>query len=326
LDSSAAAAVDETLATSRSASLNSASLNSASLNSASLNSAAANNAAGNSAEYPSPFLKWAGGKRQSLPLILAHLPSRFNRYFEPMVGAGALYFALKGLGLARGSSLIGDINPELINVYQVIKKKLEYLIPLLDQHQRKHSSRYFYKLRSADRDPGFWSWSSVERAARFIYLNKTCFNGLYRVNSRGEFNVPYGDYKRPSIFNERNLRLCHAALGDTQIEVGGFEALASCAQRDDLVYFDPPYEPLSRSSNFTSYAKEGFNSNDQIRLAEVFIELDRLGVKVLASNSSAALIYELYRGFNIQEVSVGRAINSKGSKRGKVKELLISNY
>jgi len=273
-----------------------------------------------------PFLKWAGGKRQSVPFLQQHLPSRFNRYIEPMVGAGALFFSLTESERLQGEMIIADINPELINVYRVIRDKLPKLIALLKKHKEKHSKRYFSLVRAVDRDPAFWTWNDVERAARFIYLNKTCFNGLYRVNSRGEFNVPFGDYSNPAICDEANLTNCSRVLKQTKIELGSFENIAALAKPGDLVYFDPPYEPLTKTSNFTQYARDGFGTADQIKLAEVFAELDRRGVRVMLSNSSAQLVFDLYANYKIVEIAVGRAINSKGAQRGKVKELLVKNF
>ena len=273
-----------------------------------------------------PFLKWAGGKRQSLPQLLANMPRSFKTYYEPMLGAGALFFGLYDQTLEPRKAVLADINHDLVNTYEVVRSKLDKLIPLLKQHAAKHSRTYYYRLRMADRDSAFWTWSDVERAARFIYLNKTCYNGLYRVNSRDEFNVPFGDYKQPSILDEETLRNCSHALQQTTLLRGSFEQVVEDAKRGDFVYFDPPYEPLNQTSNFTQYAHGGFSSTDQTRLAETYRELNRRGVHVMLSNSSAPLIHKLYHGFEIVEVSVARAINSKAERRGKVTELLVKNY
>lgn len=299
---------------------------------------AQNNCAESLAEQPEatgdpegcrPFLKWAGGKSRLLHELRSRLPEQFRNYFEPFVGGGALYFGVAPLEHPRSESanreaVLSDINNELINAYRVVQQQLEEL--LIDLRRHTHTSRYFYHLRNADRDPGYWTWSPVERASRLIYLNRTCFNGLYRVNSRGEFNVPFGDYKNPTIVDEKNLRACSARLQGVSLRLQSFEKVVEDAQQGDFVYFDPPYVPLSATSHFTGYTKEGFSDDVQLRLRDVCIALDRKGVKVMVSNSSAPLIHDLYRDFRIEIVYAPRAINSKGDKRGRIEEVIVRNY
>lgn len=267
-----------------------------------------------------PFLKWAGGKRQLLPHLLQRVPHLHEgRYHEPFVGGGALFFALCGTGrLGRKGARLADVNPELINCYLVVRDQVEALIRLLLLHQNEES--YYYRIRALDPrtlDP-------VQRAARLIYLNKTCFNGLFRENSRGIFNVPFGRYAKPRVCAADDLRAASAALRGVAIELSPFEAVGRCARRGDTVYFDPPYMPVSATSSFTGYSAGGFDEDAQIRLALLAASLAERGVNVLLSNSVAPLIQQLYQGFQIEEVQASRAINSRSDRRGKVSELLIS--
>ncbi|MGB7416719.1 MAG: DNA adenine methylase, partial [Thermosynechococcaceae cyanobacterium] len=232
-----------------------------------------------------PFLKWAGGKKQLLPELLPRIPQTFDRYFEPFIGGGALFFALQ-----PEQAILSDINPDLINVYQVIQSDVESLIQDLKQH--RHEKDYFYKLRSVDRTKTYKSWSPVRKASRLIYLNKTCFNGLFRVNSKGQFNTPFGSYKNPTIVDEANLRACSTALQTTQICLRSFERIFEDAKAEDFVYFDPPYIPLSTTASFTGYSKSGFNMEMQIKLRDVCLALHKRGTKFMVSNSSAPLIFE----------------------------------
>ena len=269
-----------------------------------------------------PFVKWVGGKRSLLDELMARMPSDFNHYYEPFLGGGALFFALRSItGGGRNKRCLSDINRDLITAYQVIQRDADPLIAKLRQHAQKHSRAYYYDTRKQHhlQDP-------IERAARFIYLNKTCFNGLWRVNSKGEFNVPISSAKKPGICQEDNLRACHIALQDVDIRVQDFRKTA--AGKDDFVYFDPPYHPLNATSSFTSYAKNGFTPQDQTALRDLCLALHRQDVKLMLSNSDTAFIRQLYDNaiFAIATVQAPRMVNRDADKRGAVNELLITNY
>ncbi|MBY9007122.1 MAG: DNA adenine methylase [Candidatus Lokiarchaeota archaeon] len=268
---------------------------------------------------PCPFLKWAGGKRQLLSQIDPFLPKDFEYYIEPFVGGGALFFYL----LPKKAVLI-DNNPFLINTYQVIKENIEELIELLRNH--KNIEDYYYKIRNADRKPDFKNWSDVKKVSRIIFLNRCCYNGLYRVNSKGYFNVPFGKYKNPNFCNEVNLRAVHEILQNVEIIHDSFERCLDFADEETFLYFDPPYSPLSKTANFTSYTKENFNREDQIKLKISIDKLTECGCKVMLSNSSNEFILNLYEEYSIKEVRAKRMINSNALKRGEVKEVLILNY
>ena len=270
-------------------------------------------------ENPHPFLKWAGGKRQLLSQIDLYIPKSFNRYIEPFVGGGALFFYL-----LPKNAILNDINQDLINTYRVIKENVSELITSLKKH--KNEEEYFYKIRSVDRNlDEFKTWSDVEKASRIIYLNRCCYNGLYRVNSKGYFNAPFGKYKNPKICNEENLKLVHKVLKDVKLMNISFELCLNYAKKDDFIYFDPPYVPISESANFTSYTKSSFKKEDQIKLFNVFKELDQKGCKLLLSNSYNEFILKLYKNYQINIVYAKRAINSNPDKRGEIKEILIIN-
>ncbi|MBW4648184.1 MAG: DNA adenine methylase [Kastovskya adunca ATA6-11-RM4] len=270
---------------------------------------------------PRPFLKWAGGKSQLIPQYRRYFPKDFQTYYEPFLGGGAIFFAL-----CSKSAILTDINSELINAYLCVRDKVEPLINLLKVHQDRHDPEYYYEIRS-DKTRGNYLSPNVERAARLIYLNKTCFNGLYRENSKGEFNVPIGKYKNPKICNPDLLYAVSLALQNTQILVRPFEGVLSDAQgSDDFVYFDPPYQPLSPTSNFTAYSRSAFSQDDQMRLKEVFTKLAKRGVKVMLSNSDVPFIRELYSDFSIHTISASRSINSNASKRGRITEVLVTSY
>jgi len=268
-----------------------------------------------------PIVKWAGGKRQLLPVIEQNLPKTFARYFEPFVGGGAVLFHLQ-----PENALVNDVNEELINLYRVIKENIDALIETLKNH--KNEEAWFYEVRNQDRDNAYRRKSSVERAARIHYLNKTCYNGLYRVNSAGQFNAPFGRYKNPNIVNEKNLRAVHHYLNTNKIEILNidFSAALKPAQKGDFVYLDPPYDPVSESANFTGYSKMGFGRPEQERLKKTCDDLHKRGVHFLLSNSATAFIKELYTSYDIQIVRAKRAVNSKGDKRGEVEEVLVKNY
>jgi DNA adenine methylase len=264
---------------------------------------------------PGPFLKWAGGKSQLLPVFDRYIPPKFGRYFEPFVGGGAVFFHL-----LPPYAMLSDLNEELINCYQVIRNDVENLIKTLQTHRNEPD--YFYDVRT-------WSVADltvVERAARLIFLNKTCFNGLYRVNSRGQFNVPFGKYKSPRICDADNLRAVSLSLANTEINCQSFEQIVHQAQKGDFIYFDPPYQPLSKTANFTGYTKNAFRSEDQERLALTFRKLSRRGCYVMLSNSDSEYVRDLYSKFHIEVVKAHRAINCKGDRRGVINELLIMNY
>ena len=270
-----------------------------------------------------PFLKWAGGKRQLLSTIKKFIP-HFSEYYEPFIGAGAVLLVLQPF-----ESTINDTNSELVNCYRVIKDSPQKLLELCYQHKEKNSKEYYYQLREQDRRDDFADRSSVERAARIIYLNKTGFNGLFRVNQKGQFNVPYGNYVNPTIADPEVIQAVSSYLnqGNVRILCGDFEQAVVKAKPGAFIYFDPPYHPLSKTSSFTSYSLNRFGETEQIRLKKLCDNLDDKGCKILLSNSSAPLIRDLYSDsrYQIEEVSASRSINSVSSKRGKIKELLIHN-
>lgn len=271
-----------------------------------------------------PFLKWAGGKRQLIPVIKQYVPREYSQYYEPFIGAGAVLFSLQ-----PAESVINDTNSELINCYEVIRDHPDELLDLCVQHEKNNSKEYYYELRSQDRRDEFKKLSSVERAARIIYLNKTCFNGLFRVNSQGQFNVPYGDYVNPTIADPAIIKAVSAFLNQRSVRIcqGDFSEVVSTAEKGNFVYFDPPYHPISDTSSFTKYSRNGFDSLEQERLKLLCDNLSDRGCQVLVSNSNAPLIRELYSDFRyeIVEIKASRSINSVGAKRGKIGELLIYN-
>jgi DNA adenine methylase len=268
---------------------------------------------------PKPFLKWVGGKTQLLPELSTRIPCHIDNYFEPFIGGGAFFFYLQ-----PPIATIVDINEELINTYKVIKEQPEELIEDLKKHI--YNPEYYYQIRNIDRSSEYKFWSDVERASRLIYLNKTCFNGLYRVNSKGQFNTPIGKYKNPKIVDETNLKVCSRVLQNTQIIHGSFLEIERLVNSDDFVYFDPPYAPLNATSNFTGYNQHGFDESMQLILRDLCLRLDAKNVKFMLSNSNTPLILDLYRDFKIDFVYATRAINSKAEKRGKIPEVIVTNY
>jgi len=273
-----------------------------------------------------PFVKWAGGKAQLLKRFEPYFPSpaRFCRYFEPFVGGGAVFFYLWSTGRLSDQTFLFDINDELINAYQVVRDRADELIALLAVHQVRHSRDYYYQIRKLDRRSA--NLNAVERAARTIYLNRTCYNGLYRVNSRGQFNVPMGRYKNPGIAREATLRAASAALQGANVETRGFDTVVELARPGDFYYFDPPYDPVSRTAGFTGYTAGSFRNEDQRRLATVYGELSRKGCLCMLSNSCTPFILELYREFRLEIIQAGRPINSKAGGRGAIKEVVVLNY
>ncbi len=268
-----------------------------------------------------PFVKWVGGKRQLLPAINNLLPTKYTTYYEPFVGGGAVLFYIQ-----PKKAVINDFNSELINVYNVIKNNPNELISDLKTHINE--PEYYYHLRALDRRKDYSKLSSIKKASRIIYLNKTCYNGLYRVNNSGEFNSPFGRYKNPNIINETTIKAVNKYLNNNKITILNvdFENALEGIKKGAFVYFDPPYEPVSKSSNFTGYIQGGFNLFDQIRLRDLCIDLDSKGIKFLLSNSATPLIKDLYNNFNIKYVKAIRSINSNAKKRGEIDELLIRNY
>ena len=270
-----------------------------------------------------PFLKWVGGKRQLLSVLSELMPSEnVSSYCEPFVGGGAMLFHLQ-----PDTAYVNDINSELINVYAVIMQNVDELINELSNFENNRET--FYDVRSWDRDKNkYASLSDVQKAARIIFLNKTCFNGLYRVNNAGEFNVPFGYYRNPNIINEPVLRAVNNYLNSADVHLSSLDYSEILAELDrkTFVYLDPPYDPVSDSANFTGYSRGGFSRDEQIRLRESCDELSRRGIKFMLSNSATDFIIEQYYGYNIVFVKAKRAVNSAGDKRGEVDEVVIRNY
>lgn len=270
---------------------------------------------------PKPFLKWAGGKTQLADDILQRMPVSFNTYFEPFVGSGAIFFRLYREKKIR-HAVLSDINAELIDTYKAIRDCVDEVIEYLSCFP--HEKSFYYELRA--KDP--WSLNLPERAARMIYLNKTGYNGLYRVNRQGKFNVPFGKYKSPKYLDEENLKTVSNALQKVELVCASFDIVLQKSNPGDWIYFDPPYVPLSQTANFTSYYSNGFNLRDQERLRDICIELTKKNVYVTLSNSDTSITTNLFSHpfFSKDIVYSNRAINCNGSKRGKITELIIANY
>ncbi|MFH1890782.1 MAG: DNA adenine methylase [Candidatus Kuenenbacteria bacterium] len=276
-------------------------------------------------EKPKPFVKWVGGKRQLLKQFRdlgLYPPENFdpitNTYFEPFVGGGAVFF-----DLLPETAYLSDLNNELVVTYNVIKNDVENLIKSLKKH--KLDKEYFLKIRAQKPE----KLSDLNTASRFIYLNRTCFNGMYRVNSKGGFNVPFGKYTNPLICDESNLRKASKALKNVEIKKQDYKEVLKKAKKGDFIYFDPPYYPISKTASFTSYTSESFLDKEQIELRDTFVELHKRGCFVMLSNSDTPLINKIYsepKGLRITKVQAGRAINSDASKRGKITEVLVTNY
>lgn len=271
-----------------------------------------------------PVLKWVGGKRQLFETFKPLFPKQISKltYCEPFLGGGAIFF-----GLQPKKAYINDINKDLINVYAVIRDDVENLIEVLSTF--RNESDFFYAVRDLDRDKEIFSrLSDVERAARILYLNKTCFNGLYRVNNAGEFNSPFGSYRNPNIVNAPTLRAVNKYLNSPEIVLTAtdYADVLSEIPKNTFVYLDPPYAPVSTTANFTGYTKGGFNQDEQIRLRDCCNALTERGIKFMLSNSDTQLIHELYESYNIIQVKARRTVNSIASKRGDVNELVIMNY
>ncbi len=271
-----------------------------------------------------PFLKWAGGKTSIAPQILERLPLDLSArtYREPFVGGGAMFFYVKAHRPPK-HTVLSDALADLINTYQMVQGHVEPLIKRLEELRDKHSPEHYYEIRSrfnAERGA-----PKIERAAWLIYLNKTCYNGLYRTNQAGEFNVPIGSYKNPNIVDAHRLRLAQAALDEVEIGQASFEELLETAVEGDVIYLDPPYVPTSKTANFSAYADGDFGLDDQKRLADVYRKLDERGCLLALSNSKTEMVRDLYEGFDTREILAPRAISAKASTRGEVSELLIRN-
>lgn len=266
-----------------------------------------------------PFLKWAGGKTRLVPEIKKFVPEKINNFIEPFVGAGSVFLSIR-----PKSAIINDLNKDLVLCYETIRDNVDALIKELSKLSLKNNKEDFLKIRNLDRDKEkFKKQTAVQRAARIIYLNKTCFNGLYRVNSKNEFNVPFGNYKNPKIIDEKNLREISEYLKSVTICCSDFEKVISMAKPGDFVYLDPPYQPITKTASFTSYTKDGFSDSDQIRLKRSIDKLKENDIKFLLSNSCCDFIKELYSGYNIKEIPLRRLIGASGDSRNIVKEVLI---
>lgn len=270
-----------------------------------------------------PILKWVGGKRQLLDSIEPLIP-KCSTYYEPFIGGGAVLFNRQ-----PDKAVINDSNSELINVYLTIKNEPKALIEKLKEHKDNSSEDYFYSIRALDRDKeAFENMTNVERAARIIYLNKTCYNGLFRVNSAGEFNSPWGRYTNPNITNETTINALHTYFTKANITIkcGDYREALKGIRKGAFVYFDPPYMPISSSASFTGYTAGGFGEEEQIALKEQCDILNAKGIKFLLSNSSCPFIEDLYKDYIIEHVNAKRAINDNPEKRGEIKEVLVRNY
>ena len=275
---------------------------------------------------PKPFVKWAGGKRQLIPILNENLPETFGTYFEPFLGGGALLFHMLTERQSQKCS-ISDLNSDLVLSYTTIRDRVEDLITSLKNHERnyqKDSKYYYYSIRESN------PRSQIEKTSRLIFLNRTCFNGLYRVNSKGKFNVPLGKYSNPNIVNEDNLRSVSHILQSSKVSINcsDFEAVLRGAKKDDLVYFDPPYQPVSDTANFTSYTNKDFTYDDLSRLAELCMDLDSKGCRVLLSNSNSKEVADMFsaKPWKVNKIQANRSINSNSKKRTGHYELLIRNY
>jgi DNA adenine methylase len=274
-----------------------------------------------------PFVKWAGGKSQLLEQFESLFPTHFSRYVEPFVGGGAVFFHLLNHRFIINGAILNDLNQELMSCYKVIRDQVEDLIEELYRHEpHKTEESYFYEIREWDRKPDFNARGPIEQAARTIFLNRTCYNGLYRVNSKGQFNVPFGKYKNPRVCDEENLRAVSQALQGIELYSEDFVECVKRAERGDFVYLDPPYHPLNETSSFTSYTRDNFGDADQERLVETFRQLDKKGCRVMLSNSYTPFIRKLYDGYRQEVVTARRAISCKGNGRGAINEIAILNY
>lgn len=271
-----------------------------------------------------PFVKWAGGKRQIMDKLKNYIPFEFNTYYEPFVGGGALLFEL-----SPKNAVINDFNKELMNTYECIKDENKYtkMCNELNHYEANHSEEFYFEIRNKDRDKTkFNKIADYKRAARTIYLNKACFNGLYRVNSKNEFNVPFNKKTKVNTYDAQNLGIIHSYLNFNNVKMLNcdFEEAVKEAKKGDFIYFDPPYD--SDTTTFNSYTEDGFGKDEQIRLANVYKDLDAMGCYVMLSNHNTKLVNELYKDYNIYIIEAKRNINANGKKRGNVEEVIITNY
>ena len=271
-----------------------------------------------------PFIKWAGGKQQLLTQFEPFFPKKFGRYFEPFAGSGAVFFHLWNQQRLPEQVFLLDNNEELVHAYRMVRDRHDELIDCLAVYQASHNRDTYYKIRNLDRLSV--KLGDVERAARTIYLNRTCYNGLYRVNRKGQFNVPMGRYTNPHILNRKALLWAREALQNANVEVKDFREVVNLAREGDFFYFDPPYYPVSNTANFTSYTADSFRDQDQKDLAGVFAQLTELGCLCMLSNSYTPFIVDLYQKFRIEIVYAKRAVNSNASGRGAIKEVVVLNY
>lgn len=269
-----------------------------------------------------PMLKWVGGKRQLLSDIVPMIDKKCSMYVEPFIGGGAVLFSTQ-----PKKAIINDYNIELINVYKTVRDNLDQLLDKLKVHEEKNSSDYYYEVRALDREVEFKKLSNIDKAARIIYLNKTCYNGLYRVNSAGHFNSPYGRYKNPNIVNEAVLRAISKYFNDNEVKIlnGDYKDALKDLDKGSFVYLDPPYMPISTSSSFTGYTEGGFGYNSQVELKKECDKLSDTGIRFVQSNSDCEEIRELYKDYKIKTVKAKRCINSVAKKRGEINEVLIYN-
>jgi len=275
---------------------------------------------------PKPFVKWAGGKRQLIPILNQHIPKNFGSYFEPFLGGGAMMFHVF-LNYPKQRFIVSDLNSDLVLSYITIRDRVDELISSLKNHAKnysKNSNSYYYSVR--DSEPK----GQIEKTSRLIFLNRTCFNGLYRVNSKGKFNVPLGRYTNPNIVNEENLRSVNQVLKSKKIQIScrDFSTILDDVKKNDFVYFDPPYQPVSTTSNFTSYTNRNFTYDDLKRLCELCEKLDSKNCKFMLSNSNSKEVLEIFskNSWKIRKIEANRAINSDSKKRTGHSELLIKNY
>jgi len=276
----------------------------------------------NKSQLIAPVVKWAGGKRQSLKEILKYIPAKITTYYEPFLGGGALF-----LKLQPERAIVNDLSAELMNLYYVLKNNLEELLE--DLHKHRNEEEYFYQIREMDRDQGVYAnLTAIEKASRTIFLNKTCYNGLFRVNRAGEFNAPFGKYRNPKIVDESKLRAVSEYLKQAEITFlcTDFAEAIKDATVGSFVYLDPPYHPVSKSANFTSYDRGGFNQAEQQRLKLVCDQLHEKGVNFLLSNSATEFVLDLYHDYQIEMIKAKRRMNSDPNKRGAVEEILVRNY
>jgi DNA adenine methylase len=274
-------------------------------------------------QSPRPVLKWAGGKTQLLAHLLRHVPATFGHYWEPFIGSAALFFELRRQGRIKRATL-SDVNADLIDMYRIIRDDVEALIEHLGEHEHyKFDHDYYYTVRRWDRQADWRLRAPVERAARLIFLNKTCYNGLHRVNRRGEFNVPWGRYRNPTVCDAANLRAASDALHDVELQVGTFSSVLREVDHGDFVYLDPPYVPLSTTASFTAYSEHSFGHHEHHELASVFGDLAGRGSRPLLSNSDTLFVRDLYQQHRIEAVPARRAINTCSTARGPVSEVIV---